>query len=138
MDQEHNIINIDKIDSEAKNKNDDISFAGSVDTIPIMRDEIQELNLKQSIHPSKIVTSLERTETLQSNLMKNQSEIQKSLVFFQKTGRKSQIKKSMHGKGEIIINSISDIVLNKNLGSINGRKFDIFNFRNCKEKLYCN
>ena len=122
MDQEHNIINIDKIDSEAKNKNDDISFAGSVDTIPIMRDEIQELNLKQSIHPSKIVTSLERTETLQSNLMKNQSEIQKSLVFFQKTGRKSQIKKSMHGKGEIIINSISDIVLNKNLGSINDGK----------------
>ena len=28
----------------------------------------------------------------------------------------------MHGKGEIIINSISDIVLNKNLGSINDGK----------------
>lgn len=126
MDTEHNIINIDKIDSEAnsssQHKNDEISIAGSVDTIPIMKDEIQELNLKQSIHASKIVTSVERTETLQSNLMKNQSEIQKSLVFFQKTGRKSQIKKSMHGKGEIIINSINDIVLNKNLGSINNER----------------
>ena len=128
------VINIDN-DTNSSKKNNEVSFIGSVLSVPINAGDIsgrisgenEIIEASRDINPFSY-----RSKYLTSSIIKNESKIKESIISYNRINDKEKkISKSVNGNKTFKINSINDVVLNKNINSLEPKNLNNPLSENC-------